>query len=537
MTRGSLWLAGWLVLAAPGAGAAALPAIVPNPRRETAEPGVFRVTTATRLLVPANAPGAVQAARALRRWLRRSTGLRLLPPATAVPGRPTPGRAIRFARRDRTAIPREGYRLVVNSRGVTIDASSAAGWSYGAASLWQLVPLRPRAGVLAVPAVRIDDAPRVPVRALELATDGHRPSPREIRRLRDIMMILKLTWLDEPARADASIDLDTRQSRAADEPPGPARVLTLAEAYRATPVNAVGVRGAVSTAWLRTDSQLEQRLLPRAAALAEVGWSARSRRHWRDFLRRLVALDRRTRALGLHGSRAAFRVHARTVTDFHASTALVRLSTQTGYGEIHYTLAGGTPDANAATYQDPLRLRLPVTLRAADFDGAQRIGPILIRRLDLASAQRRTSRDLSLCTAHRPLWIEGEPSGAQRRMKFLIDAANPCWVYRAADLDAARRIRVAVGWIRVEPSAPASRPRRSRPPPTQARGDLVIRLDGCAGAPLASLALPRTPSALTVLPTLPLPTSVRGLHDLCVRLPPARRGGAWALAWIAPIPR
>ena len=508
-----------------------VPAIVPNPRHEKAEPGVFRLTATTRLTVPANEPGAIRAAQALRRWLRRSTGLRLAPPTTTRPGRAASHPAIRFVRDGRVAIPREGYRLVVSPQGVVIEASSAAGWSYGAASLWQLVPLRPRAGVLAVPAVRIDDAPRVPVRTLELSIDGYRPSPREIRRLADLMTILKLKFLEEPARASATVDLDTRQSRAADEPPGPARVLTLAEVYRAAAGGPAAVRGTVSTAWLGTDAQLEQRLLPRAAALAEVGWSAPSRRHWRDFLRRLVVLDRHTRALGLRSSRAAFRVRARVAIDFRAATALVRLSTQTGYGEIRYTLAGGMPQADSAVYRGPLRVRLPVTLHAADFAGNRRIGPILTRRLDLATAQRRTSRALSLCTEYRPLWLEGEPSTAHRSAKFLLDATNPCWVYRAADLDAARRIRVAVGRVRFPPSTHGAR----RSP--QATGTLVIRLDGCAGTPLARVPLPRKSDGITVLPTLPLPASVRGLHDLCVQLPRSAHGEQWALAWIAPIPR
>ncbi len=522
-----------------GASAALAPAIVPNPLHEIREAGVFRLTAATRLQVPAREPGADRAAWLLRRWLRRSTGLRLAPPSPATPGRSSPSPAIRFLRRARTAIPREGYRLVVRPRGIAIEASSTAGWRYGVASLWQLIPARSGTPALPVPAVRIDDAPRWPVRALALTVDGDRPSPREIRRLNDVMAILKLNRLEWRKVRGAALDLDTRQSRAADEPPGLGRVLNLAEAYRATPAGPDGVRATAGTRGPRTVSQLERRLLPRAAALAEVGWSAPSRRHWRDFLRRLIVLERHARALGLHVSRAAFRVRTRIATDFHAATALVRLSTQTGYGTIRYTLAGGAPRADSARYRGPLRLRLPVTLRAADFAGGRRIGPILTRRLDLPTAQRRTSAQLSLCTERGSQWIEGAPSVAGVRTKFLVDAANPCWVYRAADLDVARRIRVAVGWVHFAPATnAASRAARTvtappRTAPTRAAGELVIRLDGCAGAPLASLALRRTPSALTVLPPLPLPTSVHGLHDLCVRLPPARRGGAWALAWIA----
>ena len=517
-----------------------VPAIVPNPLHEVVGTGVFRLTAATRLRVPARAPDADRAAREFRRWLGRSTGLRLAPPAIAAPDRPNPDRSIRFVRRDRRAIPREGYRLAVSPRGITIEASGAAGWRYGAASLWQLIPPRRGARTLAVPAVRIDDAPRFPMRSIELRIDGYRPSPREIRRLDDLLTILKLDRFDPRALPrSGALDLDTRQSRAADEPPGLGRVLTLAEVYRASPVRSVGLRARVGTAWLGSDAQLERRLLPRLAALAEVGWSAPARRHWRDFLRRLSVFERHTRALGLHGSRAAFRVRTRVAVDFRTATAVVRLSTQTGGGEIRYTLAGGTPRADAAAFRGPLRVRLPVTLRAADFLGSQRIGPILTRRLTLATAQRRTSAQLALCSEHQPLWLEGEPSAAGVRTKFLVDAANPCWIYRAADLDVARQVRVAIGRVRFAPAANAAARRspvgagRSRPAPARVPGDLVIRLDGCAGVPLARWALPRVPTALTVLPTVTVPAAVHGLHDLCVRLPRPARGASWALAWIA----
>ena len=43
---------------------------------------------------------------------------------------------------------------------------------------------------------------------------------------------------------------------------------------------------------------------PRAAALAEVGWSAPERRDWSSFLQRLPAEMDRYEALGLHGDRA-----------------------------------------------------------------------------------------------------------------------------------------------------------------------------------------------------------------------------------------
>ena len=205
---------------------------------------------------------------------------------------------------------------------------------------------------------------------------------------------------------------------------------------------------------------------------------------------------------GVAAAPAPHRVRARVAYDFRAATARVTLSTANGAGEIRYTLAGEPPRADSAPYRGPLRLRLPVTVRAAVFAGSRRIGPILARRIDLATAQRRTRRELSPC------------------------GARGCWVYRQADFDVARRVRVA---IRRAPAAPA---RRARARPSPAPGDLLLRLDGCAGAPFARLPLPRTGDPLVVLPTVRVPAAVHGLHDLCVRLAPAARGETWVLAWI-----
>ncbi|HVC02300.1 MAG TPA: family 20 glycosylhydrolase [Steroidobacteraceae bacterium] len=338
--------------------------------------------------------------------------------------------------------------------------------------------------------------------------------------------------------------LDNRQSDSAREPPGRGRIVTLEELYRFDPLpgnlspaeraHVLGVEGAVWTEYMRTTPQLFTMTWPRAAALAETGWSPPSRRHWRSFLRRLVHLEHHDRALGLAYSPATFRVRAAALYDFRAATARVTLATQARYGRIRYMLDGERPTAASPIYSAPLLLRLPVELRAANFAGTRRIGPVLDRRLALATAQRRSSQRLHLCSERLPLNIEDDAPLTGPRAKFLIDIENPCWVYRHADFDHARRLRVAVGQIPFNFQIGAGRGQIHLLAPHTPAGELVIRLDGCRGALLARLSLaPALASdAVTTLPAAPIPRSVHGIHDLCLRFAQHGLDPLWAIDWI-----
>jgi hexosaminidase len=97
--------------------------------------------------------------------------------------------------------------------------------------------------------------------------------------------------------------------------------------------------------------------LPRAAALAELGWSSASRRSWPDFLDRLAPLMARYRAFGLNYADSVF---APGVAVSPASAGfIVRLSNQAQrdaaeVSRIRYTLDGGEPSAQSAAYDAPL---------------------------------------------------------------------------------------------------------------------------------------------------------------------------------------
>jgi hexosaminidase len=102
---------------------------------------------------------------------------------------------------------------------------------------------------------------------------------------------------------------DNRQS-AADRQPGRASVITLQDVYKFNPMPAalqldqqhhiLGVQANVWTEHIRTEQRVEYMTFPRAAAVAEVGWSAPERLDWNGFLARLPDQMNRYKMLGIH---------------------------------------------------------------------------------------------------------------------------------------------------------------------------------------------------------------------------------------------
>jgi hexosaminidase len=174
-------LAMWL-LAVP-AMAAPAPRLLPSPVSMSVAEGGFTLDSTVRLLPARSDRGAAQAADRFAE-LMRSQGVVL--------AGPEPGRAavVRITRK--RGLPPEGYRLVSDANGATIEASDDAGLFYGAVTLWQLATQDP---VHHVPAVTIEDRPRFGWRGLMLDSARHFQSPDYVRKLIDWMAVNKLNRL------------------------------------------------------------------------------------------------------------------------------------------------------------------------------------------------------------------------------------------------------------------------------------------------------------------------------------------------------
>jgi hexosaminidase len=117
---------------------------------------------------------------------------------------------------------------------------------------------------------------------------------------------------------------DNVQNAAPQEPPGRARVISLEDVYGFDPMPAgltveqsrhvLGIQANVWTEHIRTEERVDWMTFPRAAAVAELGWSEPGKRDWESFRRRLGAMPSRYEALGLAYAKTTFTPAAAVAT-------------------------------------------------------------------------------------------------------------------------------------------------------------------------------------------------------------------------------
>jgi len=109
--------------------------------------------------------------------------------------------------------------------------------------------------------------------------------------------------------------LDNRQGTGPDEPPGRGQLIALRDVYdfdplpgtlRAQQQHLLGVQANLWTEHVRTEQQAAYMTWPRAAALAEIGWSPAERLDWPGFVARLAGEFDRYRVLGISYSDDVF---------------------------------------------------------------------------------------------------------------------------------------------------------------------------------------------------------------------------------------
>jgi hexosaminidase len=112
--------------------------------------------------------------------------------------------------------------------------------------------------------------------------------------------------------------LDHIQSTAADAPPGRGGIVTVRDVYEFDPLpdrlganreQVLGLQGNLWTEHVRTEARAAYMTWPRAAAIAELGWSAPSNRDWQDFARRLPDGVRRMQTLGIAAASDAYALY------------------------------------------------------------------------------------------------------------------------------------------------------------------------------------------------------------------------------------
>ena len=319
---------------------------------------------------------------------------------------------------------------------------------------------------------------------------------------------------------------DFAQSDALDEPPGRGRLTTLSDVYHFDPLpgalkddasRLLGVQANIWTEHIRTEPRVAHMSFPRAAALAELGWSSPARREWPDFLERLAALSGRYRRLGLPFADSDFAVRALAHYDLAAGSARIELASSAGVGTIHYSIDGREPGPGSPLYREPLTLALTAELKANTFLGRTPLAAPRGWRFSPSLARHRASRELALCGDKLPLVLEDDAPLAGPRAEFYVDLMQPCWRYLQVDLSGVTTVAAAVGQVPFNFQIGADRDQIVLPKPSTAAGELEVRLDRCDGALLARLPLESAARNDGVTELEARFPATAGIHDLCLQ--------------------
>jgi hexosaminidase len=148
--------------------------------------------------------------------------------------------------------------------------------------------------------------------------------------------------------------------------------LTLEKVYRYDPIPKdlkkvkenfiIGAQGCLWTENTQTTEEAEFQILPRLCALAEVVWSPKEKRDYRDFLRRMRAQYHRL-------SQAGINYFVALPSGFEKETVFLKqlsleMTNPIGYGDIFYTLDGSEPTISSPKYSTPLQPEANVMLKA-----------------------------------------------------------------------------------------------------------------------------------------------------------------------------
>ncbi|WP_266170888.1 family 20 glycosylhydrolase [Dyella subtropica] len=302
----------------------------------------------------------------------------------------------------------------------------------------------------------------------------------------------------------------------------------------------LGLQANVWTEHLPTFVHVQHALMPRLDALAEAAWSPVAMRNWDGFLTRLPAQLARYRLQDVHYADSAFApaIELDRNAALANGTAHVTMASQARVGSIHYTLDGSAPGLNSPHYSQPFDIKLPVTIKAANFYAHG--GPLPMsapreRVLDRAHLLSRNSGELPNCPGSDfTLRVQPMPDATSLAPAYNLNVFDSCRMFRAAPLDDIASIRVDVARLAnnyaLADDAKLVVSRKAR----TAHGELVVYRDRCDGPKLADLPLPAGGTSSFTL-SGPL-AKAQGAHDLCLVFTAPAHGPLYAIGQVSLVP-
>ena len=136
----------------------------------------------------------------------------------------------------------------------------------------------------------------------------------------------------------------------------------------------IGVEGCVWTEYMPTPARVEYMAWPRMCAIAEAGWSSRSK-DWDGFTRRLETHLGRLDRLDVGYCKAFYD----PFIELHKDTTYSKIATisvDAPDAEIHFTLDGSTPTGESPVYTGPFAINRQQTVKAGALRDGKLIGNI-----------------------------------------------------------------------------------------------------------------------------------------------------------------
>ncbi len=165
-------------------------------------------------------------------------------------------------------------------------------------------------------------------------------------------------------------------------------LVTLEKVYSYEPVpaelnaqEAIFIKGVQANVWsefIHSPEKVEYMSFPRAAALAEVGWTDPKLKNWEDFKRRMEVQYIRYDNAGINYSKSAMNVTFTSVKDSINGTALITLRTNSYQPDIHYTIDSAEPTERSPVYNNPFKINLPGTIKAAVFENGVKLSKVSV---------------------------------------------------------------------------------------------------------------------------------------------------------------
>jgi len=178
--------------------------------------------------------------------------------------------------------------------------------------------------------------------------------------------------------------LDYYQALGKDEPLAIGGYLPLEKVYAYEPVPAeltekegklvLGAQGNVWTEYMKTPAHVEYMVFPRAIALAEVVWSPKANRNFKDFGRRLGVHLPRLKAAGVNAANHLYDIQM-NIQSGEGKGVLLECTNLAGLGVVRYDETGKAPTANSLIYtKTPIKIEGYVDVQAQTFLKNEPIG-------------------------------------------------------------------------------------------------------------------------------------------------------------------